>query len=143
MPPSVDLLRDPVHARDPGRLAGEELRREVAERGNKRRLDQLDLPEEVRLAGLDLLGLRVAVAGRAALEHVRDVDVRARETDPVQQLLEQLAGLADERHTLLVLVEAGRLADEHQLGVRVAGAEDDLRPRRRERAARAAVLVAR
>ena len=62
----------------PSRLAGEQLRREVAERRDDLRPDQLDLPEEVALAGLDLLGLRVAVAGRAALEHVRDVDVVAR-----------------------------------------------------------------
>ena len=33
----------------------------------------------------------------------------------------------DERVALLVLVEAGRLADEHQVGVRVPDAEDDLR----------------
>ena len=82
--------------------------------------DQLDLTEEVRLAGLDLLRLRVAIARRAALEHVRDVDVRARQSDPVQELLEQLAGLADEGNALLILVVAGRLADEHHLGVRVA-----------------------
>ena len=31
-------------------------------------------------------------------------------------------------HALLVLVEAGRLADEHQVGLRVARAEHDLRP---------------
>ena len=63
-----DLLLAPVHLRDPGRLAGEELRREVAERRDQLRLDQLDLPEEVRLAGLDLLRQRVAVAGRPALQ---------------------------------------------------------------------------
>ena len=45
---------------------------------------------------------------------------------PGEQLVEQLAGLADERQPLLVLVEAGRLADEHQVCVRVPDAEDDL-----------------
>ncbi len=45
--------------------------------------------------------------------------------DLAEQLVEQLAGLADERLALLVLVEAGRLADEHQVGVGVAGAEHD------------------
>ena len=54
-----DLLRLPVDARDPERLAGEELRREVAERRHELRLDQLDLAEEVRLAGLDLLRQRI------------------------------------------------------------------------------------
>src|SRR5204862_8363323 len=60
------LLLLPVDAGDPGRLAGEELRREVPERRDDAGLDQLDLPEEVALAGLDLLWLRVAVPGRAA-----------------------------------------------------------------------------
>src|SRR4051812_38842926 len=75
------LLLLPVHARDAERAAGEQLRREVAERRDDLRLDQLDLAEEVRLARLDLVGLRVAVAGRTAFEDVRDVDVGALETD--------------------------------------------------------------
>jgi hypothetical protein len=94
--------------------------------------------EEVRLARLDLLRVRIAVAGRPALDHVGDIDVRPREADSAQQLLEQLAGLPDERDPVLILVEAGRLADEHQVCVRIARAEDDLRPGRRERAASAA-----
>ena len=62
----------------------------------------------------------------------------ARQADLAEQLVEQLAGLADERQALLVLVAPGRLADEHQVGVGVAGAEDDGRARRGElRAARA------
>ena len=46
-------------------------------------------------------------------------------------------GAADERQALAVLLGARRLADEHQVGVGVAGAEDDLRARLGERAARA------
>ena len=49
------LLLLAVYARDPGRLAGEELRGEVPERRDERRLDQLDLAKEMRLAGRDLL----------------------------------------------------------------------------------------
>ncbi len=37
---------------------GEQLRGEVAERADHPRLDQLDLPEQVALAGLDLGRLR-------------------------------------------------------------------------------------
>ena len=121
----------------PSGPAGEKLRREVAERRDDGRLDQLDLPEEMALARLDLVRLRVAVPGRAALQDVRDEDVAALQSDPGEQLVEQLARLADERQSLLVLVEAGRLADEHQLGVRVAGAEHHLRPSLREAATRA------
>ncbi len=102
------------------------------------RLDQLDLPEEIRLARLDLVGHRVAVAGRAALDDVGDVDLGAGEPDALEQPVEELAGLADERVALLVLVEARRLADEHQVGVGVAHAEDDLRAPFGEPAASAA-----
>ena len=133
-----ELLLLAVHARDPQRPAGEELRREVAERRDHLRLDQFDLAEEVRLARLDLVLLRVAVAGWAALEDVRDIDVLAPELDTGEQPLEQLPRLADEGDALLVLVEAGSLAYEHQVGARVARAEDDLRPSLREPAARAA-----
>ena len=45
--------------------------------------------------------------------------------------------LADERDALLILVEARRLADEHEVRVRAPGAEDDLRAALRESAARA------
>src|SRR3954454_19694774 len=124
----------PVHLRDPRLPAGEELRREVAERRDDDRLDERDLPEEMGLARLDLVELRIAIARRAALEDIRDVDVGARHPDPAEQPLEQLSRLADERDALLVLVEARRLADEHDVGARVAGAEDDLRPPLREAA---------
>src|SRR5207342_3949349 len=99
---------------------------EVAECPDELRLDQLDLAEQVALAGLDLVGHGVAVSGRAALDHVRDVYVLAGHADPTEELVEELPGLADERVALLVFVEAGRLADEHQLGFGVPHAEDDL-----------------
>ena len=87
--------------------------------------DQLELPEQVVLAVVDLLRQRVAVAGRPALQDVGDEHVAALEADLAQQLVEQPPGLADERQAALVLAGAGRLADEHQVGVGVAGAEDD------------------
>ena len=61
----------------------------------------------------------------------------AGEADAREQLLEQLARLADERQPLLVLVEARSLADEHQVGVRVARSEHDLRATLRQTATRA------
>ena len=82
-------------------------------------------------------GQRVAVPGRPALQDVRDEHVGARQPDPAEELVEELARLADERDALLVLVEPGRLADEHEVGVRASRAEHDLRTSLRERAARA------
>ena len=68
--------------------------------------------------------------GGRHFKHVRDEDVVAGQADPGEELAEQLPGGADERHALLVLVEPGRLADEHQVGGRRARAEHDLRARR-------------
>src|SRR5262249_46900829 len=70
-----------------------------------------------------------------ALQYVRDVHVLTGHADPLEELAEELPGGADEGDPLFVLVEARRLADEHQIGVRRAGAEDDLRPRPRQSAA--------
>ena len=72
----ADLLAA-VQARDPGRrVAAQQLGGEVAERAHDPRRDQLELAEQVLLAVLDLLRQRVAVAGRPALQDVRDEDVR-------------------------------------------------------------------
>src|SRR5918992_2875126 len=108
----VRLLLMAVDACDARLLPGQELRGEVPERRHDGRLDQLDLPEQVSLAGFDLVGSGVAVTGRAALDHVRYVHVLARQPDPGEQGVEELPRLADEREALLVLVEAGRLPDE-------------------------------
>ena len=74
----------------------------------------------------DFVRLGIAIARRAALDDVGDVHVLARQADRLDDLGQQLAGAADERLALLVLVRARRLADEHQVGVRVADAEHDL-----------------
>ena len=127
-PPSSWTCGVPAHLGDPDRAAGQQLGREVAERADDLRLDQPHLLEQVGLAGLDLQRLRVAVAGRARLQHVGDEDLLAREPDLFQQLVQQLAGAADEGQALAVLFGPRRLADEHQLGIGVAGPEDRLGP---------------
>jgi hypothetical protein len=133
-----DLLRLAVDARDTGLLSREELRGEVAQSGDDLRLDELDLAEEMRLAGLDLVRHRIAVARWPAFQDVRHEDQVPAEPDAGEKLVEELPRLADERESLLVLVEARGLADEHQVRVRVPVPEDDLRPAFREAAARAA-----
>ncbi len=93
---------------------------------------------------VDFVRLRIAVLRRAALDDVRDVDVLAREVDRFDDLRQQLAGAADERDALHVLVGARRLADEHQVRVGIADAEHDLlAPERVQLAARAVADVGR
>src|SRR4051794_8652925 len=132
-------LRAAVQAGDPRRIRAQQLRREVPQRADDLRADELDLPEQVLLAVLDLHRRGIAVAGRAALEDVGDEDVVALQADAGQQLLEHLPRCADEGQAALVLARAGRLPHEHEVRVGVAGAEDDLRAGRGElRAAGAA-----
>ena len=121
------LLGAPVDTRDAERTAGEELGREAAEGRDNSRPDEFELPVEVGLAGGRLLGQRVAVARRPALEHRRQVDVVQPEADAAEQALEKIAGTPCERQSVAVLVEAGCLAHERELGLGVALAEDNLR----------------
>src|SRR3954454_9220707 len=115
----------------------QQLRGEVPERDHHARLQEAELPLEVRTAGFDLVGLRVAVARRPALDDVGDVHIVARQPNALDEAREELPGPADERDALLVLFGTGTLADEHEVGVGIAHAEHHLGPRLRERAARA------
>ena len=104
--PDLAQLVAPVQARDPGHVAAQQLGGEVPERADDLRLDQLELPEQVVLAGVDLLRQRVAIARRPAFQDVRHEHVAAGEADLGEQRVEQPARLADEREALLVLVGA-------------------------------------
>ena len=90
----------------------ERLGRHSARRDQQTRRYRLDLASEIARALRDLVGVRIAVAGRPALDDVRDVDIATRQTDGGQHGIEQLAGAADERLSAGVLFGAGRLPDE-------------------------------
>ncbi len=110
------------------RAAQQALRRELAERDDHARADDLDLAEQERLAGRHLVRLGIAIARRAALDHVGDVDLLAGQADRLDDLRQQLPGAADEGLALLVFVLARRLAHEHQPRLRMADAEHHLAP---------------
>jgi hypothetical protein len=76
-----DDLRLAVKARDPRRVAAQELRREVPQRADHARLDQLHLAHRVVLAVLDLDRQWIAVAWRTAIENVRDKHILAFQPD--------------------------------------------------------------
>src|SRR5260221_2540421 len=94
-------------------FAGEELVHGVpAERDHDLRLEDREVPLEPDVTGRDLLGERIAVLGRPVPHDVRDEDLAAVETDPVEQLVEELAGGPHERAALDVLVVAGRFTEK-------------------------------
>src|SRR6266511_778443 len=131
--------REPLPA-DPadGDLAVQhEPRGEVPQRDDHGGIDEEELLLEPRLARLDLVRQRVPVPRRLAQDHIRDVHVLPADADLLEHLVQQLAGGAHERDALLVLVVAGALPDEHEVGARVAGAVHDLGPTGRQAALRA------
>ncbi len=97
-----------------------------AQRHDDLRADDADLPHQEWRAGIALVAFGSAIARRPALHDVGDVDLLALEAHGGDHVVEQLSGAPDERQALLVFVSARPFADEHQLGVRISGAEDDL-----------------
>src|SRR4030095_10351118 len=84
------------------------------------------LAKEKGLARLDFVRLRIAILRWPALDHVRDVYVVALEANRLDDLRQLLPGTAHERYALDIFVPPRGLADKHEIGVRVANAENDL-----------------
>src|SRR5437899_1298614 len=103
--------RPSVDARD--RLTGEELPHRVPPKGDDDPWPQdLQMPAQPDVAGGDLLGKRVAVLGRTVSDDVGNEDLAPIEADTGEELVQELAGRADEWLPLKVLVVAGGLAEE-------------------------------
>src|SRR6266511_482547 len=108
---AVDDARLAVDAAD--RLAGQPLAHgEAAERHDDAGPQGGKLLGRPPVARRDLERQRVAVVRRPVPHDVRDEDLRAVEADDGEELVEEVPGRAHEGAALLVLVEAGRLAEE-------------------------------
>src|SRR5713226_3171873 len=119
----------PAQAADRFLGAEEALRGDAPEGEDDLGLERGELGREHRRARRELLGLRVPVAGRSALDCIRNIHLVAREADArrLEHLGEELARAPDERQALRVLVGARPLADHDELCARAARAEDDRR----------------
>ena len=107
---------------------------EAPERDDDARGQQLDLPQQKRGAAGDLERLRIAVARRPALEHVGDIDLPpAFQIQGPQHVVEEAAGLADERLAALVFLGSRGLTDEQPDGALRPHAKDRLFALRPER----------
>ncbi len=101
--------------RDPG-TRHEAAHRVTTERHDDGRVEHVELASKVRLARCDLVCFGIAVVGWTALHDVRDEHVLAAPADRSEQADQQIAGTADERASLAVLVETRTLTDENDLG---------------------------
>ncbi len=95
-----------------------------AEADDERRLDEVDLPEELWRTRFHLRRQRVPVVGRPAFQDIADVHFFALQPDGRKDFVEQLAGPADKRLSLRVLIGTGRFTDKHHPAVRIANAKD-------------------
>ncbi len=102
------------------------LRRHPTEKTDDAGPEQRQLPLEPDVAGLNLLRLRVAIVRRPAFDGVHDIDLIAIQTEGGEHAIQKLSGASDKGQSLAVLLLAGRLADEHEIRMRVAAAEHDM-----------------
>src|SRR5262249_44843940 len=100
-----------------------------AERADQLRFDRVDLAPQERLAGIDFVRFRLPVLRRPTLYDVGDVYLLARQMNRLQDLSKELSRPAHERDPLRVFIGSRPFADQHQLGLRGAGSEDDVRAR--------------
>jgi len=84
------------------------------------RRDELELLAQVGLASRHFGRVRLAVFRRPTLDDVAHVDVVAQKTHGGDHSIEELPGFADEGKALRVLFGSRALADETELGGRVA-----------------------
>src|SRR4051812_4512753 len=127
--------------RDAKVAAKERLGRSRAETDEHTRLQHRNLGVEPWPAGGDLAPVRLLVDSSLALrlplevlDDVGDVDLRAVDPSLLEGAVEQLAGRADERTALEILLVAGLLPDEDDVRVRGPLAEHGLRAGLPERA---------
>src|SRR5437870_5042917 len=79
------------------------------------------------LALLDFVGVRISISGRAALNHVADIDVRALHLHPaLDNVCQKLTRAPDEGFALFIFICSRCLADEHQIGCGIAYAENQV-----------------
>ena len=122
-----DLMHHAPEARDAELRPEEELGRGTAEGDDHLRPNERELREQIRPAALDLMRKRRSILERSRLQHVRDVDIPAREPHRADHLVELLARGPHERSTGGVLGLAGSLSDEHDFGVGISLTEDEVR----------------
>ena len=108
---------------------------ERAETADDLRADRLKLFLQKRIAGRNLVGLRIPIIGRTAFQNVADVHVFTRQSNRFDDLREKLTGATDKRQPLPIFVEAGSFTNENQFGLGISRTEDDIGSMRRQLAA--------
>ncbi len=102
------------------------LGRDPPQRNDHQGPDSLDLFLQEGQAGGDLIGLRVPVPRRPALQNIGDVDLSPAQPQFAEQVVEELARRAHKGDPLRIFLRPRGLTHEHQPGVAGALAEDQV-----------------
>jgi len=116
--------------RDAYFLAKESLGRKISKRTYQFGFDGLNLLKQKRFAGVDLIGLGIAVVGRSTFNDVGNVNVVTRKPNRFKEFGKKFACCSDEGNTLLVFMETRGFSNKHDGSMRVSGSKDDLRATR-------------
>ncbi len=89
------------------------------------RPNRVNLAKEKGFARLDFIGIGIAVFRRPAFDHVRNVNLIARQADGLDDLRELLSRPTHKRYALQIFIPAWRFPDEHEVGIGISDSEDD------------------
>lgn len=124
----LPLAEDAAVLRDGDLLAQQAVNRRGTHRHDYLRMDRLELLKQISAADQHFIDGRHPVLRRSALHNIADVDlVSVKLHSTVDDLGEQLASPADKWPAEAVFVLARALADEDEVGTRIAFAEDGVR----------------
>ena len=115
-----EVIPAAAQPRDPGALAEQALGGDAADAYQDPRPHQGDVPVDEGPAQGDLLARRVPVSGRPPEQDIADAGAAAVASDGREHAVEQSPGGADEGQAAAVFLRPGRLADQHQVGARIA-----------------------
>ena len=82
------------------------------------RRNGLQLTEQEGRTGLNFTRFRGPVSGRAAFDHVADVDFFPLQSQGPDHVVQEFAGASDKRSSLPVLIQSRPFPDKHQSGLR-------------------------
>ncbi len=90
--------------------------------------DHLELPQQEGRAGGDFAVFGRAILGRAAFDHVADVNVFALQAHRFDHLRQKFSGSPHKRQALRVFVRAWSLSDKDEFSFRISITKDDRVP---------------
>ena len=124
--PAIERVETPSQSTNRFARVKQGLCRHCSQATDKLRIDHLQLASQEAGTMTRFLRQRISVSWRTTLERVEDIDIVTTHPTPLDDLGKQLAGPANERNPLDILIRPRGLSHETKPGVRVPHAENCL-----------------